>query len=216
MPVRRKQGVSWPHALVRLSRVVPTGRMAVLRRQPQISQMQSPRVKRRSLRAGARRSGLVERGILGLAQRYGTASLLMAQTVVILIWIAVNAVLGVRYGHSHSGGCTYLVHGVKHVKNTPSCRGAHPFDFFPFVLLNLTFSLEAAYAAPMILYAQRVSTEASRKDALERRRARDARQADVEFLSRELADIRNQLGAALTRDFLRGQLDDRRQPKAGP
>lgn len=138
----------------------------------------------------------------------------MVQTVVILIWIAVNAALGVRYGHSHPGSCTYLVHGVKHVRSTPSCRGAHPFDFFPFVLLNLAFSLEAAYAAPMILYAQRVSTEASRKDALQRRRVRDARQAEVEFLSRELADIRNQLGAVLTRDFLRGQLDDRRESKS--
>jgi len=183
------------------------------RRQAEVSRMQSPRVQRRSSRAGARRSGLVERGILGLAQRYGTASLLMAQTGVILVWVAVNAVLGLRYGHSHSSGCAYLIHGVRHVRSHPACRGAHPFDFFPFVLRNLTFSLEAAYAAPMILYSQRVTTAASSQDATERRRARDTRQAEVEFLAREVADIRNRLGAVLTRDFLRGQLDNRREPK---
>jgi uncharacterized membrane protein len=152
---------------------------------------------------------LVQRGILGLAQRYGTASLLIAQTVAISIWIGANAILGIRYGHSHPSSCAYLVHGVKHLRNTASCRGAHPFDFFPFVLLNLAFSLEAAYAAPMILYAQRVATDGSRRDALERRRVRGLRQADVEFLARELADIRNQLGAAMTRDFVRGQLEER-------
>ncbi len=65
----------------------------------------------------------------------------------------------------------------------------------------------------MILYSQRVTTAASSQDATERRRARDTRQAEVEFLAREVADIRNRLGAVLTRDFLRGQLDNRREPK---
>jgi len=62
--------------------------------------------------------------MLGLAQRYGTASLLMIQTVVILIWVAVNAALGVRYGHSHPSSCTYLVHGEPHVRST-SPQTAH-------------------------------------------------------------------------------------------
>ena len=60
----------------------------------------------------------------GFARFFGTPTFLIAQSVVVAIWIAVNA------------------------------AGATHFDVYPFILLNLAFSLQAAYAAPLILLAQ--------------------------------------------------------------
>jgi uncharacterized membrane protein len=60
----------------------------------------------------------------GFARLFGTPVFLGAQTVIVAIWIAAN-VLGLTH-----------------------------FDLYPFILLNLAFSLQAAYAAPLILLAQ--------------------------------------------------------------
>ena len=68
------------------------------------------------------------------ARFFGTPVFLVAQTVVVAIWIAVNAV------------------------------GPTRFDVYPFILLNLAFSLQAAYAAPLILLAQ--TRQADRDKAL--------------------------------------------------
>ena len=61
----------------------------------------------------------------GLARTLGTGRYLAAQTVVVIVWIAVNVV-----------------------------AAALRFDPYPFILLNLAFSTQAAYAAPLILLAQ--------------------------------------------------------------
>jgi uncharacterized membrane protein len=58
------------------------------------------------------------------ARFFGTPVFLVAQTVIVAIWIAINA-----FGYTK-------------------------FDVYPFILLNLAFSLQAAYAAPLILLAQ--------------------------------------------------------------
>jgi len=58
------------------------------------------------------------------ARFFGTPTFLLGQTVVVTVWIVVN------------------VAGLTH------------FDVYPFILLNLAFSLQAAYAAPLILLAQ--------------------------------------------------------------
>lgn len=58
------------------------------------------------------------------ARFFGTPVFLIAQTIFVLIWMAANAA------------------GIVH------------FDLYPFILLNLAFSLQAAYAAPLILLAQ--------------------------------------------------------------
>ena len=60
----------------------------------------------------------------GFARFFGTPTFLVAQTAIVGVWIALN-VLGVT-----------------------------SFDLYPFILLNLAFSLQAAYAAPLILLAQ--------------------------------------------------------------
>lgn len=67
------------------------------------------------------------------ARFFGTPLFLGAQTIVVAVWIAVNMF------------------------------GWTKFDEYPFILLNLAFSLQAAYAAPLILLAQ---TRQAQRDAL--------------------------------------------------
>jgi uncharacterized membrane protein len=115
----------------------------------------------------------------GIARFLGTARYLVAQTVVVLIWIAVNAVaIGLRW------------------------------DPYPFILLNLVFSTQAAYAAPLILLAQNRQAERERED-IERDRQVNARtQADAEYLAREVASIRVALTSVVTIEDLEGALAD--------
>ena len=81
------------------------------------------------------------------------------------------------------------------------------WDPYPFILLNLAFSTQAAYAAPLILLAQNRQDDRDRI-SLEEDRARAAQtKADTEFLARELAALRVAIGEVATRDYLRGELD---------
>jgi len=80
------------------------------------------------------------------------------------------------------------------------------FDPYPFIFLNLAFSTQAAYAAPLILLAQNRQDDRDRV-ALEEDRARAQRtKADTEYLARELASLRLAVGEVVTRDFLRSEL----------
>ncbi len=126
-----------------------------------------------------------------IARYFGTARYLLIQTVIVLIWIGANAYLGSR----------------------------NAFDPYPFILLNLAFSTQAAYAAPLILLAQNRQADRDRV-SLEEDRATNARSiADTEYLAREIAAIRLALGDVATRDFVRAELtrltegskDDERQ-----
>jgi uncharacterized membrane protein len=113
-----------------------------------------------------------------IARFMGTGRFLAIQTVIVVVWIALNltAVIG-------------------------------RWDPYPFILLNLVFSTQAAYAAPLILLAQNRQDDRDRV-SLEEDRARAARtKADTEFLARELAALRLAVGEVATRDYLRGELD---------
>ncbi len=80
------------------------------------------------------------------------------------------------------------------------------FDNYPFIALTLMLSLQASYAAPLILLAQNRQDDRDRV-ALEEDRARAERtKADTEYLARELASLRLALGEVVTRDFLRSEL----------
>jgi uncharacterized membrane protein len=80
------------------------------------------------------------------------------------------------------------------------------FDEFPFIFLTLMLSLQASYAAPLILLAQNRQADRDRV-ALEQDRARDERNlADTEFLTREVASLRLALREQATRDFVRSEL----------
>jgi uncharacterized membrane protein len=130
-----------------------------------------------------------------LARYFGTARYLAIQTFVVAVWITINVVWGINF------------HNAQH-------HGSKPFDPYPFILLNLVFSTQAAYAAPLILLAQ--NRQASRdRIQYEADRAQNARAiADTGYLAREIASIRMALGDVVTRDFLRSELtrlEDRRR-----
>ncbi|HEY3895613.1 MAG TPA: DUF1003 domain-containing protein [Pseudonocardiaceae bacterium] len=112
-----------------------------------------------------------------IARFLGTGRFLAAQTVIVMVWIALNlAAVSLRW------------------------------DPYPFILLNLAFSTQAAYAAPLILLAQNRQDDRDRT-ALEEDRARAERtKADTEYLARELASLRLAVGEVVTRDFLRSEL----------
>ncbi|WP_418059820.1 DUF1003 domain-containing protein [Pimelobacter simplex] len=80
------------------------------------------------------------------------------------------------------------------------------FDNYPFIFLTLMLSLQASYAAPLILLAQN-RQEARDRVIAEQDRQADARaHADMEFLAREVASLRMAVGEVATRDFLRSEL----------
>ena len=85
------------------------------------------------------------------------------------------------------------------------------WDPYPFILLNLVFSTQAAYAAPLILLAQ------SRQEARDRvqveydRQVAERTQADTEFLAREIAGVRLMLADVVTGEELGDQLDELRR-----
>ena len=85
------------------------------------------------------------------------------------------------------------------------------FDDYPFIFLTLMLSLQASYAAPLILLAQN-RQEARDKVIAERDRQANARaHADMEFLAREVASLRMAVGEVATRDFLRSELRSLRE-----
>ena len=88
----------------------------------------------------------------------------------------------------------------------------HPrrWDPYPFILLNLAFSTQAAYAAPVILLAQNRQENRDRVSLEEDRRRAERTKADTEYLARELAALRLAVGEVATRDYLRRELDELR------
>jgi len=96
------------------------------------------------------------------------------------------------------------------------------FDDYPFVFLTLMLSLQASYAAPLILLAQNRQADRDRVQ-YEQDRARAERNiADTDYLTRELAALRMAVGDVATRDFLRSELrqlldelDERRATEDG-
>jgi uncharacterized membrane protein len=82
------------------------------------------------------------------------------------------------------------------------------YDENPFIFLTLALSLQASYAAPLILLSQNRQTDRDRVQ-YEQDRARAERSvADTEYLAREVAALRQALGDVATRDFLRSELRD--------
>ncbi|MGI5247064.1 DUF1003 domain-containing protein [Dactylosporangium sp. CA-139066] len=114
----------------------------------------------------------------GIARFMGTAKFLVYMTIVILFWIAWNTL-------------------------TPK---SWQFDPYTFTFLTLVLSLQASYAAPLILLAQNRQADRDRLASEEDRRRAAAQKADTEYLAREIAALRIALGEVATRDFLRSEL----------
>ena len=113
-----------------------------------------------------------------VARFLGTGRYLAIQTVLVIVWIALNLTLV-----------------------------AYQWDPYPFILLNLAFSTQAAYAAPLILLAQNRQDDRDRVSLDEDRSRAERTKADTEYLARELAALRIAVGEVATRDYLRGELD---------
>ncbi|MDQ1684216.1 MAG: hypothetical protein QOC82_953 [Frankiaceae bacterium] len=75
-----------------------------------------------------------------------------------------------------------------------------------FTLLTLLLSLQASYAAPLILLAQNRQSDRDRVQYEEDRALSERAVADTEYLAREVAAIRIALGEVATRDYIRGEL----------
>ena len=80
------------------------------------------------------------------------------------------------------------------------------WDPYPFILLNLFFSTQASYSAPLILLAQNRQEVRDKLSLDEDRRLAAQSRADMDFLAREIAAIRMHLGELATRDFVRSEL----------
>ncbi len=106
-----------------------------------------------------------------VARFLGTGRYLAVQTFFVIVWVGINAF-----------------------------AWELRWDKYPFILLNLMFSTQAAYAAPLILLAQNRQTDRD-KEEVERDRDTNARSlAETEFLARELAEIRIMLEQKVNRD----------------
>ncbi len=80
------------------------------------------------------------------------------------------------------------------------------FDPYPFIFLTLMLSLQASYAAPLILLAQNRQTDRDRVQYEQDRTQTERSIADTEYLTREVAALRIALGEVATRDFIRSEL----------
>jgi uncharacterized membrane protein len=84
-------------------------------------------------------------------------------------------------------------------------NGVRP-DAYPFIFLTLLLSLQASYAAPLILLAQNRQTDRDRVQYQEDRQRNERMLADSDYLAREVASLRTSLGELATRDFVRSEL----------
>ena len=82
------------------------------------------------------------------------------------------------------------------------------WDPYPFILLNLAFSTQASYSAPLIMLAQNRQDARDRVVAEQDRIRAERNLADTEYLAREIAGLRLALQDVATRDFVRSELRD--------
>ena len=113
-----------------------------------------------------------------IARTLGTGRFLVIQTGVVAAWICLNAF-----------------------------AWRLQWDAYPFILLNLAFSTQAAYAAPLILLAQNRQDDRDRAQAEVDRDVNARTQADTEYLARELSSVRLTLADVVTADDLRQAVD---------
>jgi uncharacterized membrane protein len=122
------------------------------------------------------------------ARFMGTARFLMWMTVFVVGWISWNSL------------------APENLK----------FDEYPFIFLTLILSLQASYAAPLILLAQNRQESRDKVVAEQDRQANARGHADMEFLAREVASLRMAVGEVATRDFMRSELRSLRDDLVEP
>jgi uncharacterized membrane protein len=137
-----------------------------------------PRENRRLLRRPRLEDDTFGRFAERFARFMGTAAFLLYMTLFVAVWI----------------GWNWLAPGPAR------------WDDYPFIFLTLMLSLQASYAAPLILLAQNRQEDRDRVIAEGDRLANSRAHADMEFLAREMASLRMALGEVATRDYVRSEL----------
>ena len=117
------------------------------------------------------------------ARFMGSPKFVLYMTVFVVAWIAANMLL------------------VKINEDSA-------WDPYPFILLNLAFSTQASYSAPLILLAQNRQDDRDRVTAEQDRQRAQRNLEDTEFLTREIASLRLAMNDVATRDFVRSELRD--------
>lgn len=117
-----------------------------------------------------------------VARFLGTWRFIIWMTLFIAVWIALNVVIVL----------------TRSPDSAP--------DPYPFIFLTLLLSLQASYAAPLILLAQNRQDDRDRVQWSEDRERSERLLADTEYLVREVAALRMALGESATRDYVRGEL----------
>ncbi|QEV20071.1 DUF1003 domain-containing protein [Streptomyces alboniger] len=115
-----------------------------------------------------------------IARFLGTGRFIVWMTVVIILWVVWN------------------IAAPDHLR----------FDQYPFIFLTLMLSLQASYAAPLILLAQNRQDDRDRVNLEQDRKQNERSIADTEYLTREIASLRMGLGEVATRDWIRSELQD--------
>ncbi|MFI6769809.1 DUF1003 domain-containing protein [Streptomyces sp. NPDC050355] len=115
-----------------------------------------------------------------IARFLGTGRFIVWMTVIVIVWISWNVA---------------APSGLK-------------FDQYPFIFLTLALSLQASYAAPLILLAQNRQADRDRVTHEQDRKQNERSIADTEYLTREIAALRMGLGEVATRDWIRDELQD--------
>jgi uncharacterized membrane protein len=123
-----------------------------------------------------------------IARFLGTGRFLLYLTVFILVWAIWNTV------------------GPEELR----------YDPYPFIFLTLLLSIQASYAAPLILLAQNRQDDRDRVNLEQDREVNARSRADMEFLAREVASLRIAVGEMATRDFLRSELRELAEELARP
>jgi uncharacterized membrane protein len=90
------------------------------------------------------------------------------------------------------------------------------WDPYPFIFLTLILSLQASYAAPLILLAQNRQDDRDRVNLEQDRAATERARADAEYLAREMAALRIAMGEVATRDYLRSELRELAESLVAP
>ncbi|MFD7106277.1 DUF1003 domain-containing protein [Streptomyces celluloflavus] len=115
-----------------------------------------------------------------IARFLGTGRFIVWMTVIVIVWIGWNV----------------------------TAPGRLRFDEYPFIFLTLALSLQASYAAPLILLAQNRQADRDRVTHEQDRKQNERSIADTEYLTREIAALRLGLGEVATRDWIRSELED--------
>ena len=146
---------------------------------PSRSRLDTPKETRRKL---VRRPSYDSDAFGSFAEQFarfmGTATFLIYMTLFVVAWVGWNAL----------------------------APGDAQWDGYPFIFLTLMLSLQASYAAPLILLAQNRQEQRDKVVNEQDRQANARAHADMEFLAREVASLRMAVGEVATRDYVRGEL----------